>query len=133
MRNFLVFAIILFFVACSGSNEGAEEVDFQGQWSARWQADSTSFGEMPPGTSYEMRGFFVFHEDSLEVTTYGYEGCIFGQDTLSHKQRWLVQGDSLNLLSDYDETGMSYSIKRATTSRIELQLLDDIAVTLTRE
>jgi hypothetical protein len=129
MKNYCILSLVLFVVACAST----PEEKFGGPWNATWNADPVSFGEMPPGTSYEMKGQFIFEEDSLEVITYGYPGCIFGVDTLAHKQKWKLQGDSLNLLSESGDVGMSYTILAQSETKVELKLLDDISVTLERD
>lgn len=79
-----------------------------------------------------MNGSFLFTSDSLTVTANGFEGSIFGADTLAHTQIWYVQNDTLFLLSDPEVQGMTYVVKSKSANQIQLQLLDDMFVTLSK-
>ena len=81
---------------------------------------------------FSMTGNFIFTPDSLTVKANGYEGCIFNSDTLSHTQSWYVKNDTLFLMTEPDQAGMTYRVKSQTRKIIELQLMDDIFVTLTK-
>ena len=79
-----------------------------------------------------MNGNFIFTADSLTVTAQGFEGCIFNSDTLTHTQSWYVENDTLFLMNDPDLPGMTYQIKSKSANTIELQLMEDIFVTLSK-
>ena len=83
-------------------------------------------------TSFKMDGRFLFKEDSVIIMAYGYEGCIFGVDTIQHAQSWKISGDTLYLLNEANLQGISYLITSKTDQSIELQLMDDIFIHLNK-
>lgn len=78
-----------------------------------------------------MTGAFNITSDSLTVTANGYPGCIFNIDTLSHTQSWKVANDTLFLMNE-ETAGMTYRVVATYEDRIELQLMEDIFVTLSK-
>lgn len=106
-------------------------VEWGGDWSANWETPAESY----PGIenmSFTMDGNFIFTSDSLTVKANGFDGCIFNSDTLSHTQSWYVSNDTLFLLNEPDMPGMTYLIKSKSKNKVELQLMEDIFVTLTK-
>ena len=81
---------------------------------------------------FYMDGSFVFTKDSLTVTANGYPDCIFNVDTLAHTQSWYVSSDTLFLVNDPGTPGMTYRVASKSEDRIQLQLMEDIFVTLTK-
>lgn len=132
--NISVFLVGLF-VACSGpTNQTAEKPrpeEWQGSWKAEWVTPPESYPDVE-NMAFTMDGSFVFNKDSLTVNANGFEGCIFNVDTLSHTQLWYVENDTLFLLNDPEVTGMTYQIKEKSDNMIQLQLMEDIFVTLTK-
>ncbi len=131
MRKVLSFLLILFIASCTSNSEKPRPADWQGNWKALWKTPPESY----PGienVEFTMTGSFNFTEDSLTVQANGFDGCIFHSDTLRHTQSWYVQNDTLFLVNDPELTGMTYQIKSKTSDKIELQLIDDIFVTLTK-
>lgn len=122
----LTFILIVAF-SCSSSEDPA---DLDGTWEAQWKADPLSFQDMSPRTKYTMNGEFVFDGENLTVKAEGYPGCLFGEDTISHTQQWKISRDTLHLISEPGITGISYRILSQSRDTMELQLLDDISITL---
>ena len=79
-----------------------------------------------------MDGELIFYPDSVQINAFGFPGCIFSSDTLRHSLKWVISSDTLNLLNEDDVYGMSYTIKSITDETVELQLMDDILLTLSK-
>ncbi|WP_436514370.1 hypothetical protein [Ekhidna sp. To15] len=130
----ILFISFLGFIACSSpadertTNRPAE---WHGSWKAEWETPPESYPEVQDMEFY-MTGIFQFTEDSLTKTVNGYPGCIFAIDTLSHTQSWYVSGDTLFLMNAAESAGMTYRIASKTNERIQLQLMEDIFVTLSK-
>lgn len=138
LKNFSMKALvtiigILLFTACgTGSTESSvPPPEWLGEWKAEWETLPESYPDIEDMEFY-MNGKFFITEDSLTVLANGYPGCIFNVDTLSHTQLWRVSNDTLFLQNEPNTPGMTYQIKAFSESRIELQLMDDIFVTLTK-
>jgi len=114
-------------VAC-GSPSGP----FEGSWHARWFAQPGAFEGVGSDVKLEMYGRFDFLKDSLTIHAYGFPGCLFGADTLVHTQAWEMAGDSLFLLTDQNRRGIFYLIKEKKADNVQLQLMDDIFISLTK-
>ena len=125
----LIISILVF--SCSPSLEKARLNEWQGTWTAQWELLPESY----PGIEnmmFSMNGSFIFENDSLTVEANGFEGCIFNSDTLSHTQFWHVSNDTLFLMNNSDLPGIIYIVKSQSKNKIELQLVEDIFVTLTK-
>jgi hypothetical protein len=123
--------VLLVFVSCRQAPERPRPNDWQGKWNAQWKTPPESY----PGIEnmvFAMNGIFTFSADSLTVQANGFDGCIFNTDTLMHTQSWYILNDTLFLLSDSNIQGMTYRVKSKSEDKIELQLLDDIFITLTK-
>ncbi|MEM9324341.1 MAG: hypothetical protein AAGA85_01740 [Bacteroidota bacterium] len=123
----LFFGLLL--LACSGDSE--KDAAFLGNWEAQWRTLPESFPGMED-MDFTMSGKVKFSSDSVSITAYGYEGCIFSEDTLVHSLDWKVADDTLHLLNEADVYGMSYKVVSKSDQQIELQLMDDIFLTLTK-
>lgn len=117
-------------ISCGDRSE--EHDNMEGSWKATWIADPKAFGETQSEISFTMDGTFDFEGENLTVTAMGYEGCIFGEDTISHTQKWKLSGDTLHLISDKSTAGISYVIMERTPVELELFLVEDITVRLER-
>lgn len=105
-------------------------ISFDGNWNATWITSPASFENVPDVTSFEMNGYFLFQGDSVTITANGFEGCIFGIDTITHSQKWLVSNDSLHLIGENGIRGISYKITDKTSSSLNLLLMNDIFLKL---
>lgn len=133
MKKLFVIPLIIA-IACSAPTS-EEDSDRPSEWRGTWMAEWETPPESYPGIEdmeFYMRGRFVFSDDSLTKVVYGYPGCIFAVDTLSHTQSWYVSNDTLFLMNDTENQGMTYKITSKTEERIQLQLMEDIFVTLTK-
>lgn len=127
--------LALFLVACSsgGESDSNHPAEWIGEWKAEWETppESPSYAGITDMEFY-MDGKFIFTNDSLTVQNNGYPGCIFAIDTLKHTQLWSISNDTLLTFNKPKTSVLTYNIKSVSDDRIELQLLEDIFVTLTR-
>ena len=123
------FLCLLLVLGCGGERE--KDQTFIGDWQANWRTLPESFPGME-NMDFTMSGKITFSYDSVSITAYGYEGCIFSEDTLIHALEWKVSNDTLHLLNEADIYGMSYKVVSKSDEKIELQLMEDIFLTLTR-
>lgn len=130
----LSICLLLFIAACKTTKETVVAPIFSGQWRAQWDTDPSGFGDAPSSSIFTMDGYFSFSgADDVTVTAYGFPGCIFSSDTLSHTLKWKISNDTLSLINEGDVYGINYQIKELTDRKILLQLMDDIYITLERE
>lgn len=128
---FMFFLAIL--VGCStGDREEASDV-LEGEWIAQWDTDPNSFPEVSDASIYTMNGNFRFQEGEVTVTAFGFPGCIFSTDTLSHTLNWNMSNDTLSLVNEGDIYGMTYRVLEMKDNQVRLQLMDDIVVTLRKQ
>lgn len=125
-----VLVVIALFFAYSFYFQYGEKRIYIGTWTAKWKTPPESFQGMDVFTSFEMDGSFVFTKDSVTVTAAGFPGCVFGVDTISHTQGWSLSNDTLNLISEQGLLGISYKVNGLSEEVIELQLLEDIFISL---
>jgi len=134
MKKIYPIYIALLVLGCTTGNQKEEKPgEWIGEWKAEWETppESPSYAGIEDMEFY-MDGMFAFTEDSLTVQNNGYPGCIFAVDTLKHTQLWNIQGDTLLTFNDANSPGMTYKIKTISEDRIELQLMEDIFVTLSK-
>lgn len=130
MKKLLPVVLAFVIVACSSSREEADT--WNGEWRAIWETDPASFAGIDGITSFAMNGKLTFAAEKVTIEAYGHKGCAFGEDTLNHTLFWEVKNDSLILTNSEDTPGMDYRIKSKADKKIELQLLEDIYLTLER-
>ncbi|WP_109833076.1 hypothetical protein [Reichenbachiella versicolor] len=128
----LVFTII----SCQSKKEvtleNLERQDLLGEWNVQWVTKPEKGQSVDPSINYTMNGKMIFNEEKLTINAYGYEGCIFGSDTLSHSINWKVQGDTLSIVNDGDEFGIPYIIREISNEKVKLQLVEDVFLFLTK-
>lgn len=127
MKKYTSIIIIAILAACSGSEKPS---GWEGEWTATWETDPASFEGIEGITDYTMPGRITFDPEMVNIKAFGFEGCVFSKDTLDHSLKWAVSNDSLILINDEDTPGMVYLIKEKSDSRIRLQLMEDIFLTL---
>ncbi len=131
MRNTIAYLLLLIAVACGTDRSESDATALYGDWNAQWVTLPESF----PGVEdveFSMNGKISFDEDSVAIWAYGYEGCIFSEDTLRHSLEWRLSGDSLHFVNADDVSGMSYLIKSRSDTKIDLVLMGDIFLTLVK-
>ncbi|MEM6642451.1 MAG: hypothetical protein AAF616_05700 [Bacteroidota bacterium] len=136
MKQIQIFSLIVILSACTAptSDEKASRpAEWIGEWKAEWEtpSDAPSYAGMEDMEFY-MDGSFIFTADSLTVQNNGYPGCIFAVDTLKHTQLWSVSSDTLQTYNEPESPGMTYKVTALGEDKIQLQLMEDIFVTLTK-
>lgn len=104
----------------------------QGTWKANWTTSRAAFPEVDEEVALTMEGWVEFDDDEITITAYGYPGCIFSADTLRHSQKWVIKKDTLELLNDGDMHGISYIVRQNSADHVQLVLMGDIYLDLTR-
>lgn len=132
--NVIVFILLVIFLnACKTPKEIQESNIFDGRWVAQWDTDPAGFPDISDKSIFTMDGYFeFFEEDKVTVTAFGFPGCIFSNDTLSHTLFWQIQNDTLSLINEGDVYGISYKINEMSSKKIQLQLMEDIFITLSK-
>jgi len=103
----------------------------EGEWNALWSSSNSyeGFGEK----ELQMPGKFVFKGDgTVEIIGYGFDGCLFSNDTITSKVNYKFTNTSLMLIEGKNENGLEYEINNWADQQIELSLLNDIKVELWR-
>lgn len=122
----------LFFLLTYCSDKKSEKSLFEGKWKANWSTSKEAFPEVGNEVALKMEGWVEFDNDEITITAFGYPGCIFSADTITHSQKWVLRSDTLELLNEGDRRGISYLLKEKSDSRIRLVLMGDIFLDLTR-
>jgi hypothetical protein len=135
MRRFFIIisgVLVLIFNQCAP--EGGSESDyFTGTWEAEWYLLDEHVLETFSKSEITMKGQVVFHRSqSVEITAYGFEGCVFASDTASNKLQFEFQDSLLNLINKEKEVVFSYRVKEKLPEKLTLLLMDDIRLTLSR-
>ncbi|MGB3464411.1 MAG: hypothetical protein WBA74_04040 [Cyclobacteriaceae bacterium] len=125
-RFFIMLFLAGVFIACSN-----EKPSLMGEWQATWVADPSAYPDSLDADKYRMKGVWTFNEDqTMSILAYGCKDCIFGEDTLSHSQRWEIRNDSIFLISDRNIEGLVCKIIEQKEDFVKLQLLRDMFVNL---
>ena len=103
-----------------------------GLWEATWSTPPDSIEGSSYFTSFEMKGTYDFSKDSVTAVLMGHPGCVFGVDTLTNTQAWGLKDNLLELYSQDGTVGLSFRVNKISSSSVELQLLDDIFISLQR-
>lgn len=122
--------ILLGLISCT-ENESTQKA-LQGKWKADWRTSKEAFPDVSDDVALTMEGWVEFTNDEVTITAYGYPGCIFSTDTLHHSQKWQLKNDTLELLNDGDLRGITYMVKEKAGDHIQLVLMGDIFLDLTR-
>jgi hypothetical protein len=136
-NNFLKFTIpflsIVLLSMNSCSPQKSKEELIIGEWKAHWetQADESLPGLI--GDNLKMNGMITFQDDGkVEISAFGYDGCIFSDDTLKHILSWKIENSVLRLIDSGDDHGLPYTINKFSNDELHLTLLEDINLTLSR-
>ena len=103
----------------------------EGYWKVIWETLPESYPGME-GMNFKTDGSMNFTGDSVTITINGFRNCIFNEDTLTNTTQWKISNDTLYLVNDDGEYGMSYIITSMRSSSIDLKLMDDIFLHLTK-
>lgn len=121
-------------LSCKKDREQKVDNPILGKWVAQWDADEVSFPEAAPNSIFTMNGSFEFIDaQKVTVTAFGFPGCIFSADTLVHTLEWTRLGDTLNLVNEGEKYGIMYKILQLSDTKMKLQLMEDIHITLTKD
>ena len=134
-RN-LIIILLLIFVGhgCSGPKEQErDQHPLVGEWSALWKTSPEAFPGVTGIEKFTMDGKLTFNQNGqVDIAAFGFPGCIFSSDTMRHQLHWNVSNDTLSLASENDPYGMPYQIITLGSSNVELRLMDDIYLSLSK-
>lgn len=123
----VVTSTLLLMISASFNTVQNQQEQFKGRWEALWQIKNTT------RSNDIMQGYMDFKANGqMEITAYGYPGCLFSNDTIYNELRWQVLGDSLILYSNQDRFNLTYIVQKVSPNEVLLQLMDDIYITLKR-
>ena len=127
----MISAIIFLIGGCNSKLNKEQEI--LGEWNACWETD---FDESMPeltSSNLKMDGIINFMPDGkVEISAFGYKGCIFSDDTLKNVLNWKLEDSILRFIDSGDEHGLPYTISKFTTNELQLTLLEDISLTLSK-
>lgn len=104
-----------------------------GEWQAKWHSNTTAFPHIENKNMLSMNGKLRFLEDgTVEILAYGFDGCVFMSDTMKNEMSWNLNGDTINLLVKNDDFGFPYHIQNRDENSIQMVLLEDINLELTK-
>ena len=130
--NFLIITFTLFLSQGCSTNRTKEEIII-GKWMAHWETKTDESLPGIDGKSLKMNGEIQFMENGkVEISAFGYEGCIFSEDTLNNILNWKLDDSVLRFIDKNDDHGLPYAINEFTNNRLQLTLLEDISLTLSR-
>jgi len=122
---------LLMMVGCTWNKDKDDAI--LGEWNAHWE---TLPDESLPGLNgkdLQMNGAMIFKESGeVEISAFGFEGCIFSDDTMTNTLNWHVADSVLRFIDDGDDHGLPYKISKFTKNEIHLVLLEDINLILSR-
>jgi len=123
--DFLWALVIFSTFSCSVVETGSDLI-LLGSWDATWQIEDSTSNET-------LTGDFVFRNDgSLTVTAYGSSGNLLASDTLSNTSNYRIEAGKILFVGTENEI-LSYEILYQNSQLIELELLEDIRITLKRD
>jgi hypothetical protein len=111
----------------------SKEQEIVGEWKAHWETKADeSFSELK-AENLQMEGIIKFNSNGkVEISAFGYEGCIFSDDTLRNTLNWKIDDSVIRFIDNGDEHGLPYTINKFTNKEMQLTLLEDINLTLRR-
>lgn len=131
MKNQLWVMLIILAFGCQSTQEEKDPAGtLVGNWKAQWTTSVESIPEAKD-SHLTMNASYTFTEDSVWIELYGYEGCLFYQDTLSNTIPWKLSGDVLSLIGEDNSPSLTFDVKSLSSEKVELVLLNDIFITLT--
>ncbi|MCK5208501.1 MAG: hypothetical protein KAQ79_10785, partial [Cyclobacteriaceae bacterium] len=80
--------IVLFLINGCDSNKSKEQ-EIIGEWKAHWETKADKTMPELNGDNLKMTGLVNFMDNGkVEICAFGYEGCIFSNDTLKNTLNW---------------------------------------------
>ena len=131
MRHIRLIVIAILAISCTSEPENPLKGKLEGVWNAQWEMDRAAYADLAE-MDFTMSGEFQFFGDSIRIQANGYEGCIFSTDTLINTSKWTSSNDTLHLVNEDNAYGLSYKVKSLSEGEVELQLMEDIIITLTK-
>ena len=133
LRLFLSLISIVFFMINGCNSTKSREQQIIGEWNAHWETKADESMPELAEENLKMDGLIKFMENGkVEISAFGYAGCIFSDDTLKNTLNWKLEETSLRFIDDGDEHGLPYTINKFTNQELHLTLLEDINLTLRR-
>ena len=132
LHFFSVSASILFLVM-NCSEKKSENKAILGEWNAEWETNGKDLPKTADERNLHMDGKIHFYDDgTVEISAFGYHGCIFSSDTLRNKLHWKLHDNTLRFVDNGDGQGLPYNISKLTDNEMKLTLMNDIYLTLKR-
>ena len=127
-----ILLLFLFIGFGCGLKKSKEEV-ILGEWKAHWETAADESLPGIDGESLKMNGKIRFMNDGkVEISAFGFDGCIFSDDTLNNILNWKLDDTVLRFIDKGDEHGLPYTINKFKSDELQLTLLEDINLTLSR-
>lgn len=136
-NNFLkltvsLLSIIIFTLGGCSQDKNRSEV-IVGEWRAFWETTPDESLPGLDGDNLKMNGVINFMDNGkVEISAFGYDGCIFSDDTLKNILNWKLDDTVLRFIDQGDDHGLPYTINKFTEKEMQLTLLEDINLTLSR-
>ena len=135
MRRFFITisgVLVLIFNQCMPEKDSEADY-FTGTWKVEWYLVDEQMHGSFTRSEITMNGLIEFYDNqSIEITAYGFEGCVFASDTAKNKLHYEFQDSLLNLINKEKEVVFSYKVKEKLPQKLILILMDDIQLTLSR-
>jgi hypothetical protein len=129
--NILFLTGIVTFLSTSCTDD--QQNHLVGSWKAHWETDFDNSRRSFNTNDLKMDGTMCFYENGdVDISAFGYQGCIFTNDTLHNTLRWIINNDIVHMIDGDDAYEMVYNITDFSADRLQLTLLDDIKLTLIR-
>lgn len=127
----VISAMYLYVAGCNSNQSNEEKI--VGEWKAYWETKADeNFSELK-AENLRMEGIMRFNADGkVEISAYGYAGCIFSDDTMRNVLRWKLDDKVIRFIDKSDDHGLPYTINKITSNEMRLTLLEDINLTLRR-
>lgn len=135
LSNLVFFAIILLlFTGCGSDKKEEKETTITkedvllGKWDAQWIKTDPEEGFT--GRQLKMNGRMEFTKNRVNITVYGFDGCIFFSDTVVSKLKWKIEDNVIRFIDLSDDQGLPYNIESFSNDKIKLSLMEDIYIDL---
>lgn len=131
-QSIAILSVLIFTLNACGPEKSKEEI-IVGEWNAHWETKpDESFPDMKD-EHLKMDGIIKFANDGkVEISAYGFDGCIFSDDTLTNILNWKLDERVLRFIDNDDDHGLPYNIVKFNPKELQLTLLEDINLTLSR-